>query len=204
LAIERKKVNMKNVRVLTLLCAVLMASPAFAQTVKVNWNQAAPFSDYKTYAWKTGTSQANSFYAGWVKPDVDAQLAAKGLTLASANQKPDIYVTFHIQTQEVTDAITTEDGFGPGWGWGGGPWGVWGGWGGWGGWEGGDFSDTAITTEEPRTMGILTVDLYDVAKKHLVWRGQATVDSVSNSQKGDEKQTEKSVEKMFKKYPPKK
>jgi hypothetical protein len=194
---------MKNVPVLTLLCAVLMASPAFAQTVKVNWNQVAPFSDYKTYAWKTGTSQANSFYAGWVKPDVDAQLAAKGLTLASANQKPDIYVTFHIQTQEVSDAITTEDGFGPGWGWGGGPWGVWGGWGGWGGWEGGDFSDTAITTEEPRTMGILTVDLYDVAKKHLVWRGQATVDSVSNSQKGDEKQTEKSVEKMFKKYPPK-
>lgn len=195
---------MKNVRVLALLCAVLMASPAFAQTVKVNWNQAAPFSDYKTYAWKTGTSQANSFYAGWVKPDVDAQLAAKGLALAPANQKPDIYVTFHIQTQEVTDAITTDDGFGPGWGWGGGPWGVWGGWGGWGGWEGGDFSDTAITTEEPRTMGILTVDLYDVAKKHLVWRGQATVDSVSNSQKGDEKQTEKSVEKMFKKYPPKK
>jgi hypothetical protein len=192
---------MKNVRVLTLVCAVLTASPAFAQTVKVNWNQAAPFSDYKTYAWKTGTSQANSFYAGWVKPDVDAQLAAKGLTLASGNQKPDIYVTFHIQTQEVTDAITTDDGFGPGWGWGGGPWGVWGGW---GGWEGGDFSDTAITTEEPRTMGILTVDLYDVAKKHLVWRGQATVDSVSNSQKGDEKQTEKSVEKMFKKYPPKK
>jgi Domain of unknown function (DUF4136) len=195
---------MKNVRVLILLCAVLTATPAFAQTIKVNWNQAAPFSDYKTYAWKTGTSQANSFYAGWVKPDVDAQLAAKGLSLASANQKHDIYVTFHLQTQEVMDAVTTDDGFGPGWGWGGGPWGVWGGWGGWGGWEGGDFSDTAITTQQPRTMGILTVDLYDVAQKHLVWRGQATVDSVSNSQKGDEKQTQKSVEKMFKQYPPKK
>jgi hypothetical protein len=194
---------MKNVRVLILLCAVLTATPAFAQTIKVNWNQAAPFSDYKTYAWKTGTSQANSFYAGWVKPDVDAQLAAKGLSLASGNQKPDIYVTFHLQTPEVLDAVTTDDGFGPGWGWGGGPWGVWGGWGGWGGWEGGDFSDTAITTQQPRTMGILTVDLYDVAQKHLVWRGQATVDSVSNSQKGDEKQTQKSVEKMFKQYPPK-
>lgn len=193
---------MKNVRVLILFCAVLTATPAFAQTIKVNWNQAVPFSDYKTYAWKTGTSQANSFYAGWVKPDVDAQLAAKGLSLASGNQKPDIYVTFHLQTQEVLDAVTTDDGFGPGWGWGGGPWG--GGWGGWGGWEGGDFSDTAITTEQPRTMGILTVDLYDVAQKHLVWRGQATVDSVSNSQKGDEKQTQKSVEKMFKQYPPKK
>jgi Domain of unknown function (DUF4136) len=195
---------MKNVRVLILLWAVLTATPAFAQTIKVNWNQAAPFSDYKTYAWKTGPSQANSFYAGWVKPDVDAQLVAKGLSLALANQKPDIYVTFHLQTQEVMDAVTTDDGFGPGWGWGGGPWGVWGGWGGWGGWEGGDFSDTAITTQQPRTMGILTVDLYDVAQKHLVWRGQATVDSVSNSQKGDEKQTQKSVEKMFKQYPPKK
>jgi Domain of unknown function (DUF4136) len=191
---------MKNIRVLTLLSAILTASPAFAQTVKVNWNQSAPFSDYKTYAWKIGSSQANSIYASWVKPDVDAQLAAKGLTMASGNQKPDIYVTYHVQTQELLDSVTTDDGFGPGWGWGGGPWGVWGGWGGWGG----DFSGTAMTTEEPRTMGMLSVDLYDVAKKHLVWRGQATVDSVSNSQKGDEKQTKQSVDKMFKQYPPKK
>src|SRR5271155_4927146 len=199
---------MKNMRVLTLLCAILIATPAFAQTVKVNWNQAAPFSDYKTYAWKLGTSQANSIYASWVKPDVDAQLAAKGLALASGNQTPDIYVTFHLQTQEVMDAVTTDDGFGPGWGWGGGSWGGWGGWGGCGGggggWGGGPYSDTAVTTQEPRTMGMLTVDLYDVAQKHLVWRGQATVDSVSNSQKGDEKQTEKSVQKMFKQYPAKK
>src|SRR5580692_5305018 len=104
---------MKNMRVLTLLCAILMATPAFAQTVKVNWNQAAPFSDYKTYAWKTGSSQANSIYSSWVKPDVDAQLAAKGLTQASGNQKPDIYVTFHLQTQEVLDSVTTDDGLDP-------------------------------------------------------------------------------------------
>jgi hypothetical protein len=192
---------MKHMHALTLLCATLMASPAFAQTVTVNWNQAVPFSDYKTYAWKIGPSQANSIYASWAKPDVDAQLAAKGLTLASGNQKPDISVTYHLQTQEVMDAVTTDDGFGPGWGWGDGPWGVWGGWGGWGG---GYFSETAVTTQEPQTMGILTVDLYDAAQTHLVWRGQATVDSVSNSQEGDEKQTEKSVQKMFKQYPPKK
>jgi hypothetical protein len=198
---------MKNVRVLALFCAVLMASPLFsqlfAQTIKVNWSQTAPFPDYKTYAWKISPKQGNSFYTSWVKADVDAQLAAKGVVLASGNQKPDLYVTFHIQTQELLDSTTTSDGFGPGWGWGGGPWGVYGGWGGWGGWDGGDFSDLAITTQRPRTMGILTIDLYDVAQKHLVWRGQASVDSVSNSQKGDEKQTEKSVEKMFKKYPPK-
>jgi len=194
---------MKSLRILASLCVMLMASPLFAQTIKVNWSQTAQFSSYKTYAWKIGPSQANSFYTNWIKADVDARLSEKGLTLASGKQVPDLYVTFHIQTQELLDATTTDDGFGPGWGWGGGRWGVYGGWGGWGGWDGGDFDDTAITTEQPRTMGILTVDLYDVAQKHLVWRGQATVDSVSNSQKGDEKQTEKSVDKMFKKYPPK-
>jgi|HubBroStandDraft_6_1064221.scaffolds.fasta_scaffold419289_1 hypothetical protein len=191
---------MKNLRALTLLCAVLFTSSAFAQTIKVNWSQSAPFSTYKTYAWKVGPTQSNSFYAPWVKSNVDIQLAAKGFTQAAAGQTPDVYVTFHIQTQEVVDATTTDDGFGPGWGWGGGRWGVYGGWGGWG-LDGG--LDTAITTEQPRTMGILTVDLYDVAQKHLVWRGQATVDSVSNSQSGDEKQVKNSVDKMFKKYPPK-
>jgi hypothetical protein len=52
-------------------------------------------------------------------------------------------------------------------------------------------------------MGILAVDLVDVKKKELVWRGQATVDSISNTQQGDEKQTLSSVKKMFKQYPPK-
>jgi hypothetical protein len=52
-------------------------------------------------------------------------------------------------------------------------------------------------------MGILAIDLVDMKKKEMIWRGQATVDMVSNTQKGDEKQVQKSVEKMFKQYPPK-
>ena len=52
-------------------------------------------------------------------------------------------------------------------------------------------------------MGILTVDLVDAKKKQMIWRGQATEDSISNSQKGDEKQVQKSVEKMFDRFPPK-
>lgn len=192
---------MKNLRTFALLCAVLFAIPAFAQTVKVNWKQGAPFSSYKTYSWKISPAQSKSIYVGWVKADVDAQLAAKGLTLATGNQKPDMYVAYHIATQEMLDATTTtDDGFG-GWGWGGGPWGIYGGWGGWG--IGAGVPDIATTTEEPRTMGIMTVDLYDVSHSGLVWRGQATVDSVSNSQSGDEKQVKNSVVKMFKKYPPK-
>jgi Domain of unknown function (DUF4136) len=192
---------MKHIRILILLGAVLMTTPAFAQTVKVNWDQSASFSTFKTYVWKVGTKQGGSFYAPWVKANVAAQLAAKGFTLATGNQKADVYVTFHVQTQEAMDSTTTDDGFGPGWGWGGGPWGTFGGWGGWG--IGSEFPITSTTTDQPRTMGILTVDMYDVAQKHLVWRGQATVESVSNTQSGDQKQVKNSVDKMFKQYPPK-
>jgi hypothetical protein len=43
---------MKNLRLVALLCAIFLAAPAFAQTIKVNWKQGANFSGYKTYAWK--------------------------------------------------------------------------------------------------------------------------------------------------------
>lgn len=100
-------------------------------------------------------------------------------------------------SQEVIDSTTTDDGFG----FGGGPWGYWGGWGGWGSW-GGCGPDFAHTEAEPRMMGILSVDMVDAKKKEMIWRGQATVDAISNSQKGDEKQTLDSVKKMFKQFPP--
>jgi Domain of unknown function (DUF4136) len=53
-------------------------------------------------------------------------------------------------------------------------------------------------------LGILSVDMVGARKKEMVWRGQATVDAISNSQKGDEKQTLDSVKKMLKQFPPKK
>jgi hypothetical protein len=193
---------MKILRIMAFLSAIFLSAPVFAQTVKVNWKQGANFTAYKTYAWKITPTQTKSIYVDWVQADVNAQLAAKGFTQATGDQKPDIYVAYHLTTQEMVDATTTTDaGFG-GWGWGGGPWGVYGGWGGWGGGFG--LPDMATTTEEPRTMGIMTVDLYDVTHSQLVWRGQATVDNVSNSQSGDEKQVKNSVVKMFKKYPPSK
>jgi len=70
----------------------------------------------------------------------------------------------------VMDSTTTDDGFG----WGGGRWGRSGGWGGWGG------PDIAQTEARPRMMGILAIDLADVKRKQMVWRGQATEDSISN------------------------
>jgi hypothetical protein len=184
---------MKNLPIAVTLCSLLVATEALAQTVKVNWQTDAPFADYRTYAWKESKNKGGSFYQQWVEKDVDNTLSEKGLHRVAAGENPDLYVYYHVMTQEVIDSTTTDDGFG----WGGGRWGRWGGWGGWGG------PDIVQTEARPRTMGVLAVDLIDVKKKQMVWRGQATVDMISNTQRGDEKQVQKSVEKMFKQYPPK-
>jgi hypothetical protein len=174
---------------------------ANSQTVRVNWQTNAPFSDYKTYAWKFSPQENNSFYKQWVVQYVDDSLRKAGLQKVSASQNPALIVTYHFVTQELLDATTTTDGFG----WGGGPWGPWGHWGGWGGWGFGEMGPEISTTQEhPRTMGILTIDLVDANAKRLVWRGQASEDSVASSQKGDEKQVRKSIDKMFDHFPPKK
>lgn len=107
------------------LCCVLIAPSAMAQTVKVNWQENAPFSDYRTYAWQASKNQGADFYRQWVQKDVDGELAQKGLRQVDANQNPDLYLYYHVVSQEVIDSTTTDDGFG----FGGGPWGYWGGWG---------------------------------------------------------------------------
>ena len=175
-------------------CILLVASSAFAQTLKVNWQTNAPFADYRTYAWRPTKHPGSSFYRQWVEKDVDAELAQRGLRRVEAGQHPDLYVYYHMMEQEVMDSTTMDDGFGMG----GGRWGRWGGLGG----MGGMAMDMAQTEADPRMMGILAVDMGDVKKKELVWRGQATVDSISDKQKGDEKQVLQSVKKMFKQYPP--
>ncbi len=185
----------EKLKIAKVALALLAGGTAWAQTVRVNWQTSALFSDYKTYEWKPSKKQGSHFYGQWIHKDVDMELAKKGLTLAPPKQTPDLWVIYHFVTDEVMDSETTSDGFG----WGGGRWGWWGGWGGWG-----DVGPDISTTEtQPRMMGMLSVDLVYDKTKRLVWRGQATEDSLSSTQKGDEKQVLKSVDKMFEQYPPK-
>jgi hypothetical protein len=191
---------MRTFRGAVVVCLLLCAMPLCAQNVKVNWQTGAPFSTYKTFAWQDPKTPTVAFYGAWVKADTIAELQAKGLTQAAAGQKPDVIATYHLQGQEVVDATSTTDGFGIGSApWGGG-WGWNGGWGGWGPWS---DDSTTFTSEHPRTILILSVDLADAKANALVFRGQATVENVSKSEAGDEKQTKQCVQKIFKSYPPK-
>ena len=73
-----------------------------------------------------------------------------------------------------------------------------GGYAGWGGWGGGYGTSTVNVREVP--VGTLIVDLVDAGRNELVWRA---VDSgfVSNNPDKNVKYVQKSVIKMFKKYP---
>ena len=191
----------KCLRIIVVFLFLFVVKSAVAQTVKVNWQTKAPFSTYHTYAWRMSKDQGSHFYRQWVVKDVNAELAAKGLRKVSSSAKPDLYVYYHVLTQEVINSPVTDD---DGYGWGDGDWGEWGGWGGdEGDDEDGGMGDYQIMAR-PQMMGILSVDLADPNRKELVWRGQATTDSISNSQKGDERQVLKSIQKMFEQYPPKK
>jgi len=177
------------------------AGAASGQSVKVNWRVQAPFHDFRTYQILPGNPNGpDAFWTQFVPKYLNSALQSRGMNPAAAGATPDLKVSFHFRTQDVVDAQTTVDGFG----WGGGPFGGWGGWGGFGGW-GGDYGgpEEATTRQVPRTIGVLTVDLVEAHSNQVVWRGQATEDSVANSQHGDEDQVWKSVGKMFEHYPPK-
>ena len=175
---------MNKLKAFAPLCVLLFALPLCAQTVKVNWRTGAPFASYKTFAWQDSKNPDAPFYGQWVKADVLDELASKGLTPVAAGQRPDLIVTYHIQGKELIDTTSNTDFDGFGWG----PL---------------DEGTTTFTSEHPHDILILTISMADAKQKLLVWRGQATVENPSNSQKGDEKQTKKCVQKLFKGYPPK-
>jgi hypothetical protein len=78
------------------------------------------------------------------------------------------------------------------------------GWGYGGGWRYGGGMGAITVTTSTILMGQLTLDMYDAAKKELVWRGSATK-TLDPKTKPDKrtKSINKAAEKLLKNYPPK-
>jgi Domain of unknown function (DUF4136) len=160
---------------------VAMLGAAFAQQVKTDFDHQANFSQYKTYSWQE-IKPANSLWDARIKSAVDAQLAAKGWT--QVENGGDVAIVAIETTQTERTLQTFYDGMGGGW--------RWRGFGGMG---------EATTTEQDYKEGTLLVDMYDAKTKQLIWRGSAE-DTVSNKEETNEKNLNKGVAKMFKKFPP--
>src|ERR1700674_101623 len=163
------------------LFSLAMLGAAFAQHVQTDFDHQANFSQYKTYSWQQ-IQPANSLWDARIKSAVDAQLTAKGWTQVDSGG--DVAIVAIKTTQTRRSLQTFYDGMGGGW--------RWRGFGGMG---------EATTTEQDYKEGTLVVDLYDAKTKQLIWRGSSE-DTVSNNAQKNEKNLNKGVEKMFKKFPP--
>ena len=178
--------------------AILFATVAFllvafgrSQEVHYNYARGTNFSAFKTYQWVDlrgpGGKVPDQLIEQAIQQAVDEQLAQKGLT--RVEKGGDLMVGYHAIIREEKSVNVN----GSGWG---GPWG--GGWG-LGGWNGGTVNGQTSTIP----VGMLLIDVYDPAKKQLIWRGDATktIDLKKDPDK-NYKDLQKAMTKLFKNYPP--
>ena len=167
---------------------------ATAQDIKYNFLPGTDFAKYKTYRWARvpKADYPDQIIDNQIMQAIDAQLMTKGLTKASGDES-DLVVTYQAAVSQEKQWNSFSTDMGGGWGYGR--------WGGWGGYGGG--MSTTTTTSETINIGTLDVDIYDAAAKNQIWKGQAskTLGSGKDPAKVN-KNLNKAMAKLFKKYPP--
>lgn len=164
-----------------------LAAIASAQDVHYNYDTEANFANYKTYKWVeiAGGVKLDEIVARQLTSAVDAELAKKGLTKVDSDTA-DLYIGYQAAvTQEKQIDMYGMGGFGRGPRWGGG--------------------GMATATTTTLLIGSVSLDMYEVSPKRLVWRGVATktIDPNAKPEKR-QKNIQKGIAKLLKKYPPKK
>jgi hypothetical protein len=178
--------------VLPLVFLLSGAATALAQDVRYNFDQDVNFSQFKTYKWVVikGANQLSDLADRQVKAAVDAELVKKGLSKTDSDTA-DLYIGYQagVGQEKQYTSFDTGWGYGPGWH---------------GGWYGGGGGMTTGTTSTIY-IGQLALDMYASQPHKLVWRGVAskTIDTEAKPEK-QQKNLNKAVAKMLKKYPPEK
>jgi len=164
----------------SLAAALLLGTCALsaqAQKPAIQWNSQYDFTAVDTFAWQRTDDtleSGNPFMHSLIKNTLEAELAESGLTQVDAN--PDVYVNYHAST--TTEVQLRSDSYGYGFG----GYGM-GGWGYYGMGSVGTVSTTTRAVEYQR--GTLVIDIWDAAKKELVWRGEVSDTLPDNPQKAE-------------------
>lgn len=162
-----------------MLLLSLLASPvALAQKVTVEFDRAADFSKYKTFAIRSGQLNSKNpalnseLVKQRIEADIERDLAAKGLVKASGPS--DLNVVYRFGSGRKTEIETYPAGW---WGRG------------------------TRVVRVPYAEGTLVIDLRDPSTKSLVWR------AIASQEKSDATKIEGKLDDMVKKacekYPPK-
>ena len=154
------------------ICVLLLAD------VKTDYNHSTDFGKYRTYSW-IKVQAGDQLWQERIKTDVDQGLAVKGWQQVPSNG--DASVSAFGSTHEQQTLNTFYNNLGGGWRWGG-------------------FGE-ATTTTENTPVGTLVVDIFDTPSKELIWRGVAA-NTLSGSPEKNAKKLSKTVDDLFKNFPP--
>lgn len=171
---------MRVMRVTAVVALVMLsANVAMGQQVSVDYDKETNFGAYRTFMWMKEPATVNPLDRQRVVSEVNAALAAKGLTLVAADG--DLCVAAHTATQEERTLSTFYDGFG-GWRW-----------------RGGGFG-TATTTVSTYEVGTLVVDVFDARTKEAIWRG-VSMKALSADPAKNARNLNKAITKLFERWP---
>jgi len=165
---------MTNVPVLILLAA----TGAWAQKITVEFDQAADFAKYKTFAIRDGQLNSRNpalnseLVKKRIEADITRQLTERGLELTTG--RSDLNVRYHFGSARKAEIERYPAG-----------------------WRG--FGTRAVRV--PYTEGTLVIDLRDPNARSLVWRGIASEEKSEGAK--IEGKLDDMVRKAIAKYPPK-
>jgi len=176
---------MKKYILLASLLLALGTARVAAQTANYTFDKNGDFYNYKTYKWVTiqNAQHLDELTEGQLLGTLNVQLAKKGLTESQSDQV-DLYIGYQIARGNAKHLNQYNMGASPGSA---------------AGATSGSAGATFITVHS----GELVLDMYDSAKKQLVWRGVVS-NAIDADAKPDkkQKQMDKAIEKLLKGYPP--
>ena len=191
---------MKKMKILAIpVLLVLFLSSCTSVQVLSDYDKAANFNEYKSYAfYKTGIDKAqiSDLDKKRILRAIETEMGTRGFVKSDS---PDVLVSIFTKEREQVDVYNNN--FGWGWGGGFGGWG-WGGFGpgwGWGGFGPG-WGGSSVST---RTEGSLYIDLIDAKKKELIWQGKG-VGTLGNNKNLEKKEAriQEFVSEILQQYPP--
>jgi len=157
---------------------------------RYNFDQAADFTQFKTYRWVPlpDAAKLDEQRDKQIKDAVDAELSKKGLSKTDADDA-DLYVGYQaaINTETQFTSYKTDWGYSPSWS----------------GARSGNVAGVTMAQVSTISVGQLVLDMYDSKKHTLAWRGVAdkTIDP-NSSLDTQQKNLRKAIAKLLENYPP--
>jgi hypothetical protein len=175
--------EMRTATYLTGVCVALFATITLAQSVAYDYDRAANYSKFKTYAWTRGTELTDELNHTRIVRAIDAALVGKGLVRVESSANPDVLVAYHASFEKNLEITGSAHGWGPI------------------GLGGDRFGSARV---QPVVVGTLVVDISDARTRAVVWRSLASSDiKPTDKPETRDKKIAKATEKMFRNYPPK-